>query len=195
MSSAEAQFRNGTIEKIDLDKKEVHFSRGLDGKQFQVTFDHLFLNLGSVENFSLFPGIREHTLRLKSYPDILQTRHHLIVMLELADIEEDPIEVERLLNFVVAGGNTPKSKLQASLRIFATTARKRFPNIPRRQIRGQLDSLRRSYFARTGQPVSKAARLCGAPRHGQSAHSPHDENTARIRDAGRSGTQYGRANS
>src|SRR3954468_17714897 len=78
----EAQFRNGTIEKIDLDQKQVLFSRGLDGKQFEVGFDHLFLNVGSVENFNLFPGIREHTLRLKSYPDILQARHHLITMLE-----------------------------------------------------------------------------------------------------------------
>jgi len=92
----EAQFRNGTIEKIDLDKKEVLFSRGLDGKQFRVTFDHLFLNLGSVENFSLFPGIREHTLRLKSYADILQARHHLIMMLELADIEEDPVDSQQV---------------------------------------------------------------------------------------------------
>ena len=135
----EAQFRNGTIEKIDLDKKEVHFSRGLDGKQFQVTFDHLFLNLGSVENFSLFPGIREHTLRLKSYPDILQTRHHLIVMLELADIEEDPIEVERLLNFVVAGGNYAGVEVASELADFLPrVARKRFPNIPVDKIRVNL---------------------------------------------------------
>ena len=55
----------------------------------RIAFDYLFLNVGSVENFSLFPGIREHTLRLKQYPDILQARHHLITMLELADIEED----------------------------------------------------------------------------------------------------------
>jgi NADH dehydrogenase len=132
----EAQFRNGTIEKIDLDKKEVLFSRGLDGKQFQVTFDHLFLNLGSVENFSLFPGIREHTLRLKSYADILQARHHLIMMLELADIEEDPIEVERLLNFVVAGGNYAGVEVASELADFLPrVARKRFPNIPVDKIR------------------------------------------------------------
>src|SRR5206468_11019156 len=83
-----AQFRNGTVERIDVEKKEVVYSRGLDGKEFRINFDHLFLNVGSVENFSLFLGIREHTLRLKQDPDILLTRHHLITMLELADIEE-----------------------------------------------------------------------------------------------------------
>jgi NADH dehydrogenase len=135
----EAQFRNGTVEKIELDTKEVVFSRGLDGKQFRVAFDHLFLNVGSVENFSLFPGIREHTLRLKSYPDILQARHHLITMLELAEIEADPVEVERLLNFVVAGANYAGVEVAGELADFLPrVARSRFHNIPVDKIRVSL---------------------------------------------------------
>jgi NADH dehydrogenase len=131
-----AQFRNGTVEKIDIDRKEVVYSRGLDGKEFRINFDHLFLNVGSVENFSLFPGIREHTLRLKQYPDILQARHHLITMLELADIEEDPVEVERLLNFVVAGGNYAGVEVASELADFLPRiACQRFPNIPVDKIR------------------------------------------------------------
>lgn len=131
-----AQFRNGTVERIDVDKKEVVYSRGLDGKEFTIKFDHLFLNVGSVENFSLFPGIREHTLRLKQYTDILQTRHHLITMLELADIEEDPVEVERLLNFVIAGANFAGVEVASELADFLPRiARQRFPNIPVEKIR------------------------------------------------------------
>lgn len=131
-----AQFRNGTVERIDVDKKEVVYSRGLDGKEFTITFDHLFLNVGSVENFSLFPGIREHTLRLKQYTDILQTRHHLITMLELADIEEDPVEVERLLNFVIAGANFAGVEVASELADFLPRiARRRFHNIPVEKIR------------------------------------------------------------
>ena len=131
-----AQFRNGTVEKIDVDKKEVVYSRNLDGKEFTIAFDYLFLNVGSVENFSLFPGIREHTLRLKQYPDILQARHHLITMLELADIEEDPVEVERLLNFVVAGANFAGVEVASELADFLPrVVRARFPNIPVEKIR------------------------------------------------------------
>ena len=131
-----AQFRNGTIEKIDLEQKEVLFSRGLDGKEFRIRFDHLFLNLGSTENLTLFPGIAQHTLRLKVYPDILQARHHLITMMELADIEEDPVELERLLNFVVAGGNYAGVEVASELADFLPRiARKRFPNIRADQIR------------------------------------------------------------
>jgi NADH dehydrogenase len=131
-----AQFRNGEVEKIDLEKKEVLFSRGLDGKQFRITYDQLVLDLGSVENLSLFPGMAAHTLRLKTFPDILRARHHLITMLELADIEKDPAEVTRLLNFVVAGGNYAGVEVTGELADFLPRiARQRFPNIPVEQIR------------------------------------------------------------
>jgi NADH dehydrogenase len=57
-------------------------------------------------------------------------------MLELADIEQDPVEVERLLNIVVAGGNYAgvevASELVASI---PEIARTRFPNIPLEKIR------------------------------------------------------------
>ena len=80
-----AQFRNGTVERIDVDNKKVVYSRGLDGKEFTIAFDQLFLNVGSVENFSLFPGIREHTLRLKQYADILPDMARNIVTLGFLD--------------------------------------------------------------------------------------------------------------
>ena len=131
-----ARFRNGEIEKIDVERKEVLFTRALDGKEFRIDYDHLVLDVGSVENLKLFPGMAEHTLRLKAFPDILQTRHHLITMLELADIEQDPVEVERLLNFVVAGGNYAgvevAGEMAASL---PAMARARFPNLPVEKIR------------------------------------------------------------
>ena len=131
-----ARFRNGEIEKIDLERKEVLFSRGLDGKQFRINYDHLVLDVGSVENLKLYPGMAEHTLRLKAFPDILQTRQHLITMLELADIESDPVELERLVNFVVAGGNYAGVEVASQLADFLpSVARKRFPNIPAEKIR------------------------------------------------------------
>ncbi len=131
-----AQFRNGEVEKIDLVQKEVLFSRGLDGKEFRINYDHLVLDVGSIENLKLFPGLAEHTLRLKAFPDILQARQHLITMLELADIESDPVELERLINFVVAGGNYAGVEVASQLADFLpTVARKRFPNIPADKIR------------------------------------------------------------
>ncbi len=131
-----ASFRNAEVEKIDLEKKEVVFSRALDGKQFTVGYDHLVFDAGSKENLSLFPGIAEHTMRLKAFPDILQTRHHLIAMLELADIETDPEERRRLLTFVVAGGNYAGVEVASELSVFLpAVARRNFPSLPRDEIK------------------------------------------------------------
>ncbi len=133
---SQAQFRNAEIEKIDLERKEILFSRALDGRQFTTHYDHLVFNVGSMINLKLFPGMAEHTLRLKAFQDILAARHHIITMLELADIEQDAVERERLINFVVAGGNYAgievASELADSLPVIA---RKRFPNIPVDKIR------------------------------------------------------------
>jgi NADH dehydrogenase len=131
-----AQFRNAEIEKIDLEKKEILYSRALDGKQFTVNYDHLVFNVGSMINLKLFPGMAEHTLRLKSFQDILAARHHIITMLELADIEQDPVEQQRLINFVVAGGNYAGVEVASELAdSLPQIARQRFPNIPVEKMR------------------------------------------------------------
>jgi NADH dehydrogenase len=131
-----AQFRNGEVEKIDLERQEVLFTRGLDGKEFRINYDHLVLDLGSAENIKLYPGKAEHSFSLKAFPDILQVRHHLITMLELADIEEDPIEVARLLNFVVAGGNYAGVEVAGEMAAaLPKMARARFPRLPIEKIR------------------------------------------------------------
>jgi NADH:ubiquinone reductase (H+-translocating) len=131
-----AQFCNGEIKHIDLERREVTFSRGLDGKEFRANYDHLMIDLGSTDDLKRFPGIAQHTMRLKAFHDILQVKHHLLSMLELADIEKDPAEMERLLNFVVAGGNYAGIEVAGELADFLPRiARERFPNIPVEKIR------------------------------------------------------------
>ncbi len=135
----DARFQCAEIERVDLDAKEVTISRELDGREFTIPYDHLVLAAGSKEDLSRFPGIAEHTLRLKSFQDILMVRHHLIAMLELADIETDPVEQERLLSFVVAGGNYAGVEVASELMAFLpATARRNYPNIPIGKIRIRL---------------------------------------------------------
>ena len=165
-----AEFRNGEIEKIDLERREVVFSRALDGKQFSIRYDHLVLDLGSDMNLSLFPGAAEHTFRLKWFADILQTRHHIITMLELADIEEDPVEMERLLNFVVAGANYAGVEVASELvATLPEIARARFPRIPRDKIRVTLVHSGEKVLPELGQTLPRlqqyADHLLGEYRH------------------------------
>ena len=85
-------------------------------------------------NLKLFPGMAEHTLRLKAFQDILAARHHIITMLELADIEQDPVERERLINFVVAGGNYAGDRSgERTGRLRSRHCAQTFPKHPGRQ--------------------------------------------------------------
>jgi NADH:ubiquinone reductase (H+-translocating) len=100
-----AHFHNAEIESIDLDAHTVITSRKLDGRQYVLPYDHLILAIGSIDDLSRYAGTAEHAQRLKTYSDCLKCRSHIINMLEMAAIENDPMERRRLLTFVVVGGN------------------------------------------------------------------------------------------
>ncbi len=100
-----ARFLNANVESIDLAASTVRISRFLDGRDYALPFDHLVLALGSTDDLTRYAGIAEHALRLKTFGDCFRTRNHIIAMLEMAEIEPDPVERRRLLTFVVAGGN------------------------------------------------------------------------------------------
>lgn len=131
-----ARFCSGEITGVDIAARQVTFGRSLDGREFVVSYDHLIVGLGTVDDLRRVPGIAEHALQLKSFPEILELRHRLIMMLELADIETDPEEVERLLTFVVAGGNFAGIEVAGELSDhLPRLARQRFPNVPVEKIR------------------------------------------------------------
>ena len=133
---AGARFHNAVVDGIDLDRRIVTTSRALDGRIYEVPFDHLVLNIGSVDDLSRYPGIAEHTLRLKSYWDIFAVRSHLLRMLELAEYETEPEERRRLLTFVIAGGNFAGIEVATELvSHFGRLVRKEYPRIGRDEIR------------------------------------------------------------
>ncbi|HWL16548.1 MAG TPA: FAD-dependent oxidoreductase [Opitutus sp.] len=125
------RFICGEIDAIDLERKTVQVSRALDGQPLQLSYDHLVLNLGSVDDLTRYRGVGEHTLRLKDYGDCVRVRNHLLQMLELAEAEPDPAERRRLLHFVVAGGNYAGVEVTAELAEFLRQLLRRdYPAIP-----------------------------------------------------------------
>jgi NADH dehydrogenase len=113
-----ARFHNAEVERIDLERRVVVTSRHIDGREYELPFDHLMVGLGSVDDLSRFPGIAEHALKLKTYWDCFKVRNHILSMLELAEIEPDPAERRRLLTFVVVGGNYGGIEVAAELKDF-----------------------------------------------------------------------------
>lgn len=113
-----ANFHNAEIETIDLERRIVTTARYLDGKRYELPFDHLFVALGSMDDLSRYPGLAEHALKLKTYWDCFKVRNHILAMLELAEIEPDEAERRKLLTFVVVGGNYGGIEVAAELEDF-----------------------------------------------------------------------------
>jgi NADH:ubiquinone reductase (H+-translocating) len=125
-----ARFHNAEIDALDLERRVVTTSRHLDGRTYDVAYDHLLVALGSVDDLSRFPGIAEHTFRLKTYLDCFKVRNQLLAMLELAEIEPDAEERRRLLTFVIVGAGYGGIEVAAELHDFIRVVAKRdYPRI------------------------------------------------------------------
>src|SRR5688500_1771031 len=113
-----ARFINAEVERIDLKAQNLHVTRTLDGHAFEVPYDHLVLGIGAVDDLSRYPGIAEHSLRLKTYWDMFKARGRLSKLLESAELETDHEARRRLLTVVIAGGNYAGVELACELADF-----------------------------------------------------------------------------
>lgn len=100
-----ARFHNAEVEAIDTKNRTITTTRALDGRPYTVEYDHLVLGVGAIDDLSRYPGIAEHTMKLKTFWDTFRARSHVLSMLEMAEIEPDPGERRRLMTVVIAGGN------------------------------------------------------------------------------------------
>jgi len=127
---APAQLHNAEIQSVDLTNRCVHTRRLLDGRAYTVPYDQLVVGVGSVEDFSRYAGIGEHTFPLKTFADCYRLRNHLVSVLETASIEIDPAERRRLLTFVIAGGNYAGVEVACDLvDYFRFLTRRRYPEL------------------------------------------------------------------
>ncbi len=110
------------VQTIDLERRVVTLAPELQPKTRELPFDHLVIALGSRLNYDLVPGMREHAMSFKYLGDALRLRNGLVQALEEADNESDPVERQRLLTFVVAGGGFSGVECIAELHDFLTSA-------------------------------------------------------------------------
>jgi NADH:ubiquinone reductase (H+-translocating) len=127
---APAYLHNAEIESVDISKQRVHTRRALDGRAYSLPYDHLVVGVGSVEDFSRYAGIADHTFPLKTFADCYRLRNHLVSVLEMASIETNAEERRRLLTFVVAGGNYAGVEVACDLvDYFRFLSRTRYPEL------------------------------------------------------------------
>jgi NADH dehydrogenase len=127
---APAHLHNAEIESVDVSNRRVLTRRALDGSAHTLPYDHLVVGVGSVEDFSRYAGIADHTFPLKTFADCYRLRNHLVSVLETASIETNLDERRRLLTFVVAGGNYAGVEVACDLvDYFRFLSRTRYPEL------------------------------------------------------------------
>lgn len=133
---APAQVHVAEIERIDPVARKVTTARNIDGSRTVLSYDQLIVCLGSQERLDLYPGLAEHSFRLKAYADDFRLRNHIIDMYELADVESDSEERRRLLTFFIAGGGFAGTEVAGEMAHYATLLTSReYPGIRREECR------------------------------------------------------------
>ncbi len=118
-------FRLGTVVGVDRAAKAVLLEDG-----DRIPFDYLVLATGVATNFFGIEGVEAHSFPLKSLPEAVALRSHIIGQFEQADRDPSLLEQGALTFVVVGGGPTGVEMAGALVELFQMVLRKDFPHLP-----------------------------------------------------------------
>ncbi len=99
--------------------RNVLHVRSLEGTIEDLPYDQLIVAVGSVSRMLPIPGLAEHARALKSLPDAIAVRNHLIRTLEIAETLEDGDARREYLTYVFVGAGYAGLEGLAELQDFA----------------------------------------------------------------------------
>ena len=116
--------RMATVTGVDLDARQVLVE---EGRSFG--YDYLILAAGATTATFGIPGVAEHSFPLKTMPDALRLRAHLLRQFELAENDPSVIDQGALTVVVVGGGPTGVEMAGALHELFKHVLVHDFPDI------------------------------------------------------------------
>jgi len=153
------RFFDGDVESIDLQKKCVVVTHGLEaqGHDHELEYDHLVIGLGSITNFFNLPGLQERAITMKSLGDAIHLRNRLIENLEESDFECAVGMRDHLLSVVVAGGGFAGVETIAGVNDFLREAIEFYPHLKEENIRTVLVHPGAVILPELGEPLGRYA--------------------------------------
>lgn len=127
------RFVHGHVRSIDLARRLV--SVGSGERTIELAYDQLVLALGSEPTYHDLPGLRSHSLPLKTLADAESIRAHVLSCLEEADFDPDASGRPSQLTFCVVGGGFAGVEAIAELRDFVHSVIRYFPSLDRTDAR------------------------------------------------------------
>jgi NADH dehydrogenase len=125
-----------------------------DGQR--LPYDRLIIALGAETNYHGVPGAREHSLPLRTYPQALALRDHLIDQFRAAGQTTDPTERRILMTTAIVGGGYTGGQFAGELAQWADNLAEQ-SNVPRGEARIALLERSGSLFKQFGAWASKDA--------------------------------------
>lgn len=92
------RFHMGSLIKVNPEQNTIETDTGI------LPYDMLVLSVGAESNFFGLANVQEQALAMKSIDDALVLRNKLLLNMEEAVRETDPVEKARHLNIVISGG-------------------------------------------------------------------------------------------
>ena len=126
------RIRMVTVDRIDYENKTVYYH---NDREAHLQFDQIVLSAGVQANTDMLPGLREHTLPLKTVGDALRIRNQVIERLEQATIHPDPIRRAQLTTFIILGGGFSGVETAGELEDFLQSAQRFYKNVDRADCR------------------------------------------------------------
>ena len=118
--------RLGRITGASPERNVMHV-RSLDGTDEELRYDQLIVALGSVSRTLPIPGLAEHGRALKSLPEAIAVRNHVIRTLEIAETLEDGDARREYLTYVFVGAGYAGLEGLAELQDFAADVMGLYP--------------------------------------------------------------------
>jgi len=99
----------GEVKSIDKEKKKVFFNGS------ELDFDYLIIATGSRHSYFGKDEWEKYAPGLKTLNDALKIRETILLSLEAAEKEKDPVKRQRYLNFVIIGGGPTGVELAGAI--------------------------------------------------------------------------------
>ena len=121
------RFISARVTSVDEEAKTVRFEG--EGRNGDISFEHLVLSFGSRANLAMIPGMNEHALPFKLLGDALRVRNRVIEQMEKAELEEDAVKRQWLGRFVVIGGGFSGVEVAGAIQDFILASHKHYPRL------------------------------------------------------------------
>lgn len=124
--SPNVRFRQAYVTRIDFDTRVVHTR-----DDEHIRYDYLVLASGSTNNYYGNPELSRFTIGMKTIPEALRLRNHVLSCLELAARETAVEDKRQWLTFIVAGGGPTGVEYSGALaELLKLVLGRDFPELP-----------------------------------------------------------------